>query len=63
MAQPLKMEVKGMPVSPRNLMMLSGCVTSRAPAQANCTSFHATPASASARFAACTPICIADTPS
>ena len=62
-AQALKTLVNGMPESPTMPTIASGLATVQLPPVANWTSFHSTPASATAAKMASTPISIADLPS
>src|SRR5215212_9557857 len=62
-AQALKTLVKGMPESPTMPTIASGLATVQLPPEANWTSRHSTPASATAAKIASTPISIADLPS
>src|SRR5262249_18114739 len=59
-AHPLYTSTKGMPVSPSKVTTASGVSTSKLPPTANCTSFHATPASVQAARTASAPISRAD---
>src|SRR3954471_23903838 len=62
-AQALKTLVNGIPESPTMPTIASGLATVQLPPVANWTSFHSTPASATAAKMASTPISIADLPS
>jgi hypothetical protein len=62
-AQPFATLTKGMPVGPRSATIVSALPASWLPPYANSTSLHRTPASASARRAASTPIARPLTPS
>src|SRR5690349_8227536 len=59
-AQPLYTSMNGMPVSPSRPVTASGLSTSKLPPNANCTSFHSAPASASAARMASAPMSMAD---
>src|SRR3954470_22433841 len=52
--------MKGMPVRPRRPVTASGLSTSKLPPNANCTSFHSTPAAPRAARMASAPISSAD---